>query len=1506
MTLPKFVATILQRLRTGRSSGCNVPALPPRSEASGPPPWARRGRRAPLPEPDTRFGQEAPDPTSAPRTAFRARRFRFRWNQLVTDARIVAAAARTVAPGTRSRRRPVFNPPVVALRRTVPALIAAAVLLAAGAPVRAFPGLDQPSVSIAAAHGSYGFGIDDVVFTLRRAGPADDAVSVRVSLAQAHLYLPTDRLNAVVRFRAGKRDAELRIRARQFNGPATQSGMLSATLVAAFGYTVGHPDSARTRMVVMDPAITVRPEHASYTVEPDDGAVRVTFVARTAAGLPRPGKAFSIAVSSQAKSDETAARARVRGVSQTVEFKPRNFVSTDGKWEASRTVSFSTAETAEGLEVMFKRAASTPGRIRPRNSDGTPCTDDVCMVPVIMTQREEPTLTIAAGQESYTFGIDDVVFTVTRNGTAEGEISGAVTLAQDETFLGTGFLRRTFSIASGETSTNIEIFSPFFEDDAPRSGNLTATIEAGDGYAVGTPGSATVRMVVADPAVTVRPERAAYRFAEGVGEATIAFVARTAPDVPPPGGTFAVQVFSDHTSGTATVGDDYEFLRTNVVFGTDDFAAKDGFWEARKKVALTILDDDATEADETIELRLRPDGIFTPQRIRPRNADGSACADDVCTVPVTIAANDGPAVERVAISPVPPEASADHGPFYRMDDFLALPDGAVHGQGATLTFTLTLDTEVTVAGAPELVLDIYDRERRARYSGGSGTRQIAFTWTAAKGDNDPDGLDFVSLDLNGGTIRDTQGRNFVPQTLPAQHFGEHRVRGGLHAMRLEVSGPAREGEPFEIRVIRDGGYDEVAVAVVGVTDSALPHIPQLYSPALNGPGAKQVDFHDGEPGEPGVRTSTRTVTPLGDGVADPSRTLTLQLVITDAGIHRHTGQRIRAWYLAEEPLEVTVPVIDTGQPLAEAGLRVHETSTTEAPGAKLVFRVTLSPRSEAPVTVEYRTGDDPANERNATAGEDYVATDGTLTFEPGETLKTVEVQVLADDHDDGYETMRLILSNAQGARIDKASALGVIRNSGPIPKAWIARFGRAVADQVLDAIESRMRSVHKPGIEMTLAGQRFGGQAPQEASRAQRYSPWQERAGFGSPASRGVTQDELLSGTSFAITAETGQHGYATLWGRGAVTRFDGREGNLSLDGEVASAMVGADWAREDWTVGLIVSRNVGEGRYAGNSEGRVESTLTGFYPWGRLALSERVEAWGAAGYGAGELSVTPKKPGTDEDGATIRSNLDLRMAAAGLRGNLLDGAEDGLTLTAKTDAMIVQTASDAARGPDSGNLAAARATVTRLRLGMEGSRPMSLGDGATLTPSVEIGLRHDGGDAETGFGMDIGGGLAWSDTARGIAAELRGRGLLTHEADGFRERGLSGSLSWDPQPAADRGPQASLTQMLGGSASGGMNALLSRDTLAGLADNGDDRRRLEARFGYGYAALGDRFTSLPEIALGLSHTGSDYSLGWRLARSGDFGGGSFALSVEAQWREPANDDIAPEHRVGLRIDARF
>ena len=635
-----------------------------------------------------------------------------------------------------------------------------------------------------------------------------------------------------------------------------------------------------------------------------------------------------------------------------------------------------------------------------------------------------------------------------------------------------------------------------------------------------------------------------------------------------------------------------------------------------------------------------------------------------------------------------------------------------------------------------------------------------------------------------------------------------------------------------------------------------------------------------------------------------------------------------------------------------AALSVADAQVKEGPDATLAFAVTLDRVRHAAVTVDYATRDG-----TAVAGADYTNTSGTLTFVAGETRKTVDVQVLADSHDEGSETMTLALSNATGARIADGEATGTIDNSGSIPQAWIARFGRTVAEQVIEAVEGRMRAAPAPGAEVAFAGERIGGQSEpgigadgdaareEEARRdALRLADWLKDETDPEEArrrgSRAVTPRDLLTGSAFALTAETARKDLVSLWGRGAVTRFDGREGDLTLDGRVVTGMLGADWTRGRWTAGLIVSHSVGEGGYsdgsgtgsasgtgpgsASGTGGKVEATLTGLFPWARHALSDRLEAWGAAGYGAGELTVTPKKPGTDEDGAAIRADLDLRMAAAGLRGVLLDpGSGSGFQLTGKTDAMVVQTSSGRGKGADGGNMEPARATVTRLRLGLEASRPFALGPGsgsgagggAVLTPSLEVGVRHDGGDAETGFGLDLGGGLALSDPKRGLQAELRGRGLLAHQSKGFRDLGFSGALAWEGKPGSDRGAKLRLTQTLGGSSSGGADALLARTTLEGLAANdngagGNDElksRRLELKFGYGLSAFGDRFTWTPEVGVGLSDTGRDYSLSWRLVRGG-FGsdGGSFELSFEARRRESANDDTPPEHEVGLRLSARW
>ena len=106
-------------------------------------------------------------------------------------------------------------------------------------------------------------------------------------------------------------------------------------------------------------------------------------------------------------------------------------------------------------------------------------------------------------------------------------------------------------------------------------------------------------------------------------------------------------------------------------------------------------------------------------------------------------------------------------------------------------------------------------------------------------------------------------------------------------------------------------------------------------------------------------------------------------------------------------------------------LSVTDAQVAEAAEATVALTVSLSREATATVTVDYATADD-----TATAGEDYTDTSGTLTFEAGETAKTVSVAVLDDAASEGPETFTLTLSNASGAGayLKAASATGTIKD----------------------------------------------------------------------------------------------------------------------------------------------------------------------------------------------------------------------------------------------------------------------------------------------------------------------------------------------------------------------------------------------------------------------------------------------------------------------------------------------
>ena len=312
------------------------------------------------------------------------------------------------------------------------------------------------------------------------------------------------------------------------------------------------------------------------------------------------------------------------------------------------------------------------------------------------------------------------------------------------------------------------------------------------------------------------------------------------------------------------------------------------------------------------------------------------------------------------------------------------------------------------------------------------------------------------------------------------------------------------------------------------------------------------------------------------------------------------------------------------------GLAVADAQVQEAANATLAFAVTLSRAPSGTVTVDYATSDG-----TATAGSDYTAASGTLTFAAGETEKTVSVPVLDDAHDEGSETLTLTLSNPAGAYLADGTATGTINNTDLMPQAWLARFGRTVADQVVDAVGERLRGPGGAGAEVRVAGQDLSGATPdseatreaEAQARIESLAKWlrgeseEDRRPL---QSRTLTERDFLTGTSFALTGGTAQTGFGSLWGRGALTRFDGREDELTLDGEVASAMLGGDWTQGPAMAGVAVAHSRGEGGYQASSRsernrspagsGEVETTLTGLYPYGRYAVDERLTVWGVLG----------------------------------------------------------------------------------------------------------------------------------------------------------------------------------------------------------------------------------------------------------------------------------------------------
>ena len=489
----------------------------------------------------------------------------------------------------------------------------------------------------------------------------------------------------------------------------------------------------------------------------------------------------------------------------------------------------------------------------------------------------------------------------------------------------------------------------------------------------------------------------------------------------------------------------------------------------------------------------------------------------------------------------------------------------------------------------------------------------------------------------------------------------------------------------------------------------------------------------------------------------------------------------------------------------------------------------------------------------------------------------------------GY-TFRVRARNAVGES-DPSPEAGTTPDAAAISpglvRAVSAGFGRMVGSQALHLVSAHLEG--GGGTQVTVGGERLGASAEAALARLAAAARDGDEGPTGTRTGR-----EVLRGSSFRLQSggkETGGPG-AAAWGGMAAGRFETRSDGIATEGDVTTGMVGADVSSGRWLAGGALSHAQGKGSFtpaAERAEGESEIRLTTVHPYARVRLGERMSAWGLAGYGKGELTLSAG------GGERVATGLRMRMGAVGARGTLVPAPPGGgFELALKTDALWMRVSSDAA-----GGLPGARADARRLRLVLDASRVVETGGGATLTPRFEAGVRRDGGDTGSGTGLEVGAGLRYARSA--VTVEGRVRALALHEASGYEEWGASGSVRVEPS-GSGRGLSLTLAPAWGDAASA-VERLWSLRDPGGLAANADfePRARLDAELGYGLRGPRGVGVATPWAGLGLAREGERaWRAGarWKLAPR-------FTLGLEATRHEPSTND-PPEHRLMLRGALRW
>jgi hypothetical protein len=185
----------------------------------------------------------------------------------------------------------------------------------------------------------------------------------------------------------------------------------------------------------------------------------------------------------------------------------------------------------------------------------------------------------------------------------------------------------------------------------------------------------------------------------------------------------------------------------------------------------------------------------------------------------------------------------------------------------------------------------------------------------------------------------------------------------------------------------------------------------------------------------GQTTGTIIVQVLGDTQAETDEYFT---VILSNARNAKIGNSVRYGNIADDD---TVPAISISDASVYEGNKGTKSMT---------FTISLSQPSTKKVRVNYST----ANGSAKTSDSDYVAKSGSVTFNPGQTSKTITISIKGDKKVEADEWFVVNLSGASGAPIDDGQGEGWIFNDDGSSASSSSKSYSAAVDAALASILS--------------------------------------------------------------------------------------------------------------------------------------------------------------------------------------------------------------------------------------------------------------------------------------------------------------------------------------------------------------------------------------------------------------------------------------------------------------------